>query len=231
MKTKRPIIEINEELCDGCGQCVPACEEGAIKIVNGKAKLVAEKLCDGLGACLGHCPRGAIRIVEREAEAFDEEAVKEHLHRPKEESCACPGAQVQHFGPTLSPFSSRLTHWPIQLRLVPPEAPFLKGASLLLAADCVGFSCPRFHEDYLPGKALLIGCPKFDDAAFYIAKLTEIFQKNDIQEVEVAVMEVPCCKSFLHILKEALKGASQTKPFKVLVFSPKGELVATEVWQ
>ncbi len=225
-RIKRQIVEIDEELCDGCGQCVPACEEGAIQIIDGKARLVAEKLCDGLGACLGHCPRGAIRIVEREAEAFDEEAVKEHLKKA-EEPCACPGAKMRFFAE--SP-SSALVHWPIQLRLVPPQAPFLKGADLLLAADCVGFAHPSFHQDFLPGRALLIGCPKFDDQNAYVEKLAAIFREAGPREIRVVVMEVPCCKSFVMIVKKALELAGKKQPFKVSVISIKGEVLGEEVW-
>ena len=231
MKTRRPIIEIDEELCDGCGQCVPACEEGAIQIIDGKARLVAEKLCDGLGACLGHCPRGAIRMVEREAEAFDEEAVKEHLQKgapPKEASCACPGAQMQFFSQAPA---SALGHWPIQLRLVPPQAPFLQGARLLLAADCVGFAHPAFHQEFLPGRALLIGCPKFDDPEAYVEKLAAIFEEASPKEIQIVVMEVPCCKSFVMIVKKALEKAGKRQNFKVVVISVKGEVLGEEVWQ
>ncbi len=225
-KIRRPIVEIDEELCDGCGQCVPACEEGAIQILDGKARLIAERLCDGLGACLGHCPRGAIRLVEREAEEFDEQAVEQHLR--KDQSCACPGTKMRILGEA-SP-SSALFHWPIQLRLVPPQAPFLKGASILLAADCVGFSMPAFHQDLLPGRALLIGCPKFDEAEAYVEKLAAIFREASVREIEVAVMEVPCCKSFVMIVKKAKEQAGFEQPFKVKVISIKGEILAEEVW-
>ena len=194
MKTKRKIVEIDDELCDGCGLCVPSCAEGAIQIIDGKARLVAEKYCDGLGACLGECPTGALSVVEREAEEFDERAVEEYLksrdskERAQEATlpCGCPSAQVQSFISQLAhqgerePVSggataSALSHWPIQIRLVPPTAPFLKGADLLVAADCTPFTYPSFHQDFLKGRVLMVGCPKFDDVRAYIEKFAEIF--------------------------------------------------------
>ena len=232
-KVWRKIVEIDEELCDGCGQCVPACAEGAIRIIDGKARLVAEKFCDGLGACLGHCPKGAIRVIEKEAEPFDEEAVKEYL--AKERVPSCPGCQVEFFGvaqrPTaFSPRKSALSNWPIQLKLIPPEAPFLKEASLLVAADCVGFSHPSFHEELLPGKVLLVGCPKFDDPEGYFRKFCEIFEKNSPAALTVAIMEVPCCRGLPMLVKKALEEVGKKRPFKVWVVSTRGEIVNEEHW-
>ncbi len=245
-KIIRKIVEIDEELCDGCGQCVPACAEGAIQIIDGKARLIDEKFCDGLGACLGDCPKGAIKIVEREADPFDEEAVKAFLASQKKEApetkeegtlpCGCPGSAMQVFTPSApgpcscEKPSSALSHWPIQIKLVPPEAPFLKGAPLLVAADCVGFSYPAFHQDLLPGKVLLVGCPKFDNAEEYVAKFSQIFASNLIPEITVAIMEVPCCRGLPMIIKKGLELAGKKQPFRVVVISPKGEIVAEENW-
>ena len=203
MKVMRKIIEIDEELCDGCGQCVPGCAEGAIAIIDGKAPgLLSENYCDGLGACLGECPNGAISIVEREAEDFDEEAVKAYLkekEHPKEQidvplACGCPSTQVQTFIPRVSDIKatdkesqpkteSTLSHWPVQINLVPPTAPFLNGADLLVAADCTVVACPNFHQDFLKDRVVMIGCPKFDDVEGYIRKFTEIFKTADIKSI------------------------------------------------
>ena len=244
MKIMRKIIEIDEELCNGCGQCVPACEEGAIEIVDGKAKLVAEKYCDGLGACLGDCPTGALKIVEREAEDFDEEAVEEYLRTKKTQptdmpnvQCGCPSEKIMSFsGPspceqanrpvyTSQSTQSALTHWPIQIRLVPPTAPFLKGADLLVAADCVPVAYPNFHRDLLAGKAVLLGCPKFDNQEEYVHKFTQIFQQADINSITAAIMEVPCCSSMLMILDAALKAAGKKIDINKVVISPKGTIL------
>ncbi len=245
-KIRRQIVEIDEELCDGCGQCVPACAEGAIQIIEGKARLIAEKFCDGLGACLGHCPKGAIRVVEREAEPFDEKAVEAFLAAQKGEKissqegtlpCGCPGSAMQIFAPRDSSScscerpASSLSHWPIQIKLIPPQAPFLKGAPLLVAADCVGFSYPTFHQDLLPGKVLLIGCPKFDQTEEYVAKFSQIFAAHVVPEITVAIMEVPCCRGLPMIVKKGLEFADKKTPFKVVIISPKGEIVAEENWQ
>ena len=195
MKIVRKIIEIDEEKCDGCGQCVIGCAEGALEIIDGKAKVTSDNLCDGLGACIGECPQGALEIVEREAEAFDEVAVEAHLERQQAAApaqpagdtlpCGCPSAQLQSFAPQTacqkaneptdlkasakSPaptgeVPSALMHWPVQVRLIPPTAPFLKGADLLVVADCVPVAFPSLHQDFLQGRAVMVGCPKFDDA-------------------------------------------------------------------
>ncbi len=238
-KMVRKIVEIDEELCDGCGQCVTACEEGAIQIVNGKARLVAEKLCDGLGACIGECPRGALRIVEREAEPFDHQAVEEHLKRlraearPFELACGCPGSQVREFsagtaGPAPGHIPSALTQWPVQIRLVPPTAPFLRGADLLVAADCVPVAYPELHTRLLPGKKIMIGCPKFDPAEEYVARLSETLRQAQPRSLTLAIMEVPCCRGLALILEEARKRAEVKIPIRVLVISPRGEVVREE---
>ncbi|AEH45894.1 4Fe-4S ferredoxin iron-sulfur binding domain protein [Thermodesulfatator indicus DSM 15286] len=234
-KILRKIIEIDEELCDGCGQCVPACEEGAIQIIDGKARLVAEKYCDGLGACLGDCPKGAIKIVEREAEAFDEEAVKEYLaqkQKPQEEKlpCGCPGSHLKILSPVAGAKQkgetpSALSNWPIQIKLVPPHAPFLKDAHLLVAADCVGFSYPAFHQNILPGKILMVGCPKFDDAQEYVEKFAQIFRSQPIKELTLAIMEVPCCHSLMGIINKACELAGKKINYRVIIVSADGKIV------
>lgn len=245
MKVMRKIIEIDQDLCDGCGQCVPSCAEGAIQIVDGKARLVAEKYCDGLGACLGECPTGALKIVEREAEDFDEHAVEEHLKTlaaatPEPAptlACGCPSAQVQTFGPTamgvckpLEPRDriSALTHWPVKIKLVPPTAPFLKQAQLLVLADCGPIAYPTVHEDLMPGKVVLIGCPKFDNVAEYIAKFAEIFQKADIQSVTTVIMEVPCCAGLAYIVEKGMAAAGKRIPHEQVVISARGEILSRE---
>lgn len=229
---KRKIVRIDEEKCDGCGLCVPACPEGAIQIIDGKARLVSETYCDGLGACLGDCPKGAITIEEREAEPFDEEAVKARLQNHHHVAAACPSAQVLQFEKSGTedsdamdtvPVQSQLSQWPIQLTLVPPQAPYLNNADLLIAADCTPFAYPLFHQDLLKGKTILIGCPKLDDPQFYIEKLTQIFKLNNITSVTVAHMEVPCCFGLSYIVKEALSSAGRDIPIEDITIGIKGE--------
>jgi len=247
MKVKRKIIQIDEKKCDGCGVCVPSCAEGAIQIVNGKAKLVAEKFCDGLGACLGECPQDALQVIEREAEDFDEKAVEEHLHykalkSPKEEAampCGCPSAHIQAFAPAKSSLKehagfssgstpSALTHWPIQIRLVPPTAPFLKGADLLVAADCTPVAYPNFHQDFLNGKVILVGCPKFDDVQGYIQKFTDILNTAGIKSITVVTMEVPCCQGLPMIVRKAMELSGKKIPTEQVMISVQGEVLKTQ---
>jgi len=230
MKVMRKIIKIDEELCDGCGECVPGCAEGALQIIDGKARLVSESYCDGLGACLGECPNGAITMVEREAEDFDEEAVETYLKEKAEKpvdiplACGCPSTQVQTFVPSVSNFS----HWPVQINLIPPIAPFLKGADLLVAADCTLAAYPNFHQDFLNGKVLMIGCPKFDDVEEYIQKFTEIFKLADIKTITAIVMEVPCCSGLPIIVKRAMMDAGKEIPIEEIVISTRGEILKKE---
>ncbi len=241
-KIVRNIIEIDQELCNGCGLCVPKCAEGAIQIVDGKARLIGEKFCDGLGACLGECPRGALRIVKREAEEFDEAAVEELMKAKEREqagqslACGCPSSQVQTFQP-MSPCAvanrpvvheaatSSLTHWPVQIRLVPPTAPFLKGARLLVASDCTPIAYPRFHQDLLKGRVVLMGCPKFDDAHSYVEKFKEIFETADIKEITNVIMEVPCCSAMPAIVQKALELSGKEIPVNTVIVSTRGELL------
>lgn len=240
--TKRKIVQIDEEKCTGCALCIPNCAEGALQIVDGKARLVKDIYCDGLGACLGTCPEDAITIIEREAEDFDEEAVEEHLENIKEEiidelpkpvkeaqACNCPSMQIKEFEENtenegdFAHISSTLRQWPVQLHLVPPSAPFLQNKELLIAADCVPFATANFHQDYLKDKSLLIGCPKLDDAAFYIDKLAQIFQVNNIPKITVLHMEVPCCFGLNHIVKEALVKSGKNIPIDDINISVQGE--------
>ncbi|WP_456433838.1 ATP-binding protein [Thermosulfuriphilus sp.] len=244
VKSVRKIIEIDEELCDGCGKCVPACAEGAIEIINGKARLVAEKYCDGLGACLGECPKGALRIVERPAEEFDEEAVKRYLEEKKkaQESpvCGCPSAKIQFLASEApacqsantprGQANSALSHWPVQIRLVPPTAPFLKEAQLLVVADCTPVAYSRLHEDFLAGRIILIGCPKFDNPQEYVEKFAQIFSQADIKEVTILIMEVPCCGGLPVIVKKGLEISGRKVPFRVVTISTRGEILREESW-
>jgi NAD-dependent dihydropyrimidine dehydrogenase PreA subunit len=240
MKVKRKIIEIDSELCDGCGQCVPACAEGAIEVVDGKARVASERYCDGLGACLGECPKGALRIVEREADDFDPEAVEEYL-KAKEGAGArkghgfpmsCPSSGIQTFVPVGLPdaskgvpSASRLSHWPVQINLVPPTAPFLMGARLLVAADCTPFAYPDFHRDFMDGRVVMVGCPKFDDAPGYVRKFAEIFTKADIKDITAVVMEVPCCSALPMIIKKALAESGRKIPLEEVVIGTRGEIL------
>jgi Pyruvate/2-oxoacid:ferredoxin oxidoreductase delta subunit len=250
MKSTRKIIRIDEEKCDGCGHCVPSCAEGAIRIVDGKARLVAEKYCDGLGACLGECPRGALTVIDAEADPFDGEAAKELVRASRSATpdhpfgknaddktlpCGCPSTLMQTFTPQTAcdranaPISqsasgvSALTHWPVQIRLVPPSAPFLKGADLLVAADCTPVAYPRFHDDLLRGKTILLGCPKFDDAEDYVKKFAAIFTTAAIKSVTIVVMEVPCCQGLPVIVRKGMALAGKEIPIEVVVISARGE--------
>ena len=245
MKVIRKIIEIDEELCDGCGLCVPSCAEGSLEIVDGKARVVADNLCDGLGACLGECPNNALRIIEREAEEFDEEAVEQYLaekeakHNSEAKASigGCPSAMAKTF-PTATPCQtankpaafegpqqSALGHWPIQIHLVPPTAPFLKNADLLVLADCVPVAFPRLHQDFLAGKTVMMGCPKLDEVQAYIDKFTQIFLANPIKSITTVVMEVPCCAGLPMIVQKGLKAAKKQIPMEIAVISTRGELL------
>ena len=247
MKITRKIIQIEDEKCDGCGVCVPSCAEGALQIVNGKARLAAEKYCDGLGACLGECPNNALHVIEREAEDFDEKAVDEHLkskgaahhEEPATMACGCPSAHIQNFAQANScqeanqPKSyteapSALTHWPVQIKLVPPSAPFLKGADLLVAADCTPIAYPNFHRDFLQGKVVMVGCPKFDEAQAYIQKFADIFKTAGIKSIEVVTMEVPCCQGLPMIVKKGLEMAGKKIPLSQVIISTRGEVLKTQ---
>ena len=283
---KREIITIDEEKCTGCGNCVPGCPEGALQIIDGKARLISDLFCDGLGACIGDCPEDAISIIEREAEPYDETGVmknivkqgkntiKAHLEHLKNHGetgflkqatdylekngienplekevkadrasgteaggdklpCGCPGSKVMDLREdnktdTVSEDAgikqkTELRQWPVQIHLVPVNAPYFDGADLLIAADCVPFAHANFHSDLLKGKILLVGCPKLDDAGFYKDKITEILKENDIRSVTIAHMEVPCCFGLVKLVNEALADAGKDIPLDGITVMVDGE--------
>ncbi len=275
---KRGIIRIDEEKCDGCGLCIPDCPEGALKVIDGKARLISDLFCDGLGACIGSCPEGAITIEEREAEEYNERKVMENITRQgknvikahlkhlkehnqdeyfkqaveflkernieihlEEESLAsrhtsvfsgCPGSKVMDFREkeeaaekknTMSKGISELRQWPIQIMLVPPNAPYLKGASLLIAADCAPFAYADFHHELLKGKILLVGCPKLDDVEFYQEKITQILKDNNIKSITCVHMEVPCCFGLVSMVESAISASGKEIPLKEVNISIKGK--------
>ncbi len=209
---KRKIVNINENLCNGCGACIPMCAEGALQIVNGKAKIIKETYCDGLGACLGQCPQGAITITEREAEPFDENEVHDHLNRAKP-------ANIQTSSHSQKP------QWPVKLNLVPTKAPFYENTNLLIAADCAPIALKSFHDKMLPGKRVIIGCPKFDDARAYAQKLTEILKQNNIASITVVHMEVPCCTGLKWAVNKAIELSGKSIPTKEYEVKIGGDLV------
>lgn len=261
----RTIITIEEELCNGCGLCIPNCPEGALQIIDNKARLVSDLFCDGLGACVGFCPEGAMRIVEREAEPYDERKVMANIVRQGENTiaahllhlkdhgemnlyreavqylheqglevpehkpeaveplpCACPGSVVAEFNqdeelqlqpePGKRP-KSRLTHWPVQIKLLPLNAPYFQGADLLLAADCAPFAFAAFHEEFLTDKVLLVGCPKLDDPDFYREKITAILESNEIRSLTCVHMEVPCCFGLPTLARDSIAASGKEIPF------------------
>ena len=224
----RKIVKIDEEKCNGCGQCIPNCVEGALKIVDGKARLVSDVYCDGLGACLGHCPQNAITIIEREAPAFNEEAVHEYL-KSQEPAISCTTVTTLNTPPKQETASthtqaSTLRQWPVQLNLVPVKAPFWNNADLLLMADCVAVAQPELHNKLLAERSIMVGCPKFDDARGYVEKLSQILKVNNIRSLTVAVMEVPCCSGLRKIAELALEASGKLIPTQTLVVSVKGEI-------
>jgi Pyruvate/2-oxoacid:ferredoxin oxidoreductase delta subunit len=255
----RKIVSIDESRCDGCGLCIPNCAEGALAIIDGKARLVKDLYCDGLGACLGHCPQDAITIIEREADEFDEEAVEEmlqaqgktlkHSHQaPKHEEQkheaqpqvhehhhaggGCPGSrmrmlqrkEVEDNGSEVK-VSSKLRQWPVQLMLVPAAAPYFKKADLLITADCVPFAYANYHNDFLKGKAVVVGCPKLDDTAYYAEKLGDIIRINDLESITVLRMEVPCCGGIAQAAKMGRDKSGVNIPIKVVTISLEGEVL------
>ncbi len=236
-KTLRKIVHIDEEKCNGCGVCVPSCAEGAIQIIDDKARLVSEKYCDGLGACLGECPQGAITIEERKAEGFDEQAVHHHFEEMKETEtlpCGCSSATVAQFEPAAAAAAvgqkaaahqpSGLSHWPVQLRLVPPTAPFLQNADLLLTADCVPFAYGGFHQDFIRDHAVLVACPKLDDFEEHLQKLTEILRRSSVKSLTVVHMEVPCCSGLVHMASQAVRASGRNIPLQEVVIGTRGDL-------
>jgi NAD-dependent dihydropyrimidine dehydrogenase PreA subunit len=284
MGNKRKIISIDEEKCTGCAECIPNCPEGALQVIDGKARLVSDLFCDGLGACVGNCPEGAMKVEERIAEPYDEakvmanivkagpNTIAAHLKHLKDHSacdyynealayiknhnislpstgsrdhptagpppplaCGCPGSAVRELDPQssisnleskmASPRPSRLRNWPIQLTLVPPSAPYVKGADLLISADCVGSSHPDFHDELVSGRVLLIACPKLDDADAYLEKLTQMFTQSTPKSVTCAHMTVPCCFGLVQIVKQAIANSGKTIPFAEVTIDVNGKQV------
>jgi len=235
----RNIVRIDREKCTGCGLCATACAEGAIRIVNGKARLVSDSYCDGLGACLGHCPEGAITIEQREAGAFDEKAVQAHLAPPPPEPplFGCPGMASHQFEKVETPASdaaaaevpSQLTHWPVQLTLVSPAAPCFAEADLLLAADCVPVAVGDFHRRFLKDRSVVIGCPKFDNVQAYIEKLAQILRSNNLRSLMVVHMEVPCCSGLTRVAREAIARSGKPMAFLDITVSLRGSMIRSEV--
>ena len=243
--TTRDMVKIDEEKCDGCGLCVPSCAEGALQIIDGKARLIDDSFCDGLGACLGDCPQGAITVEKREAVPFDEDAVLHHMAtraglesqpEPPPLECGCPGSALREIKRESKPelsvtetsAQSSLATWPVQLMLVPPTAPFLKDADLLVSADCVPFAFPDFHSRFLEGRTLLVGCPKLDDLAFYRRRLEAIFTEARPRSVTVLRMKVPCCGGIVNAVADALQAAAPATPLDVAVIGVHGEIIHRE---
>lgn len=252
----REIIKIDEEKCDGCALCVPACAEGALKIIDGKAKLISEVYCDGMGACLGECPQDAITIEKREAAEYDEQQVEQHLQKKNEPIAAhaqplnqptggypsCPGAMSRDLKmsnrpsaapePGAMPMGSGtplgLANWPIQLMLVPTKAPYFENADLVIAADCVPFAYSDFDRSILKGKALIIACPKLDNVDFYTQKLETIFDSNNIRSITIAFMEVPCCFGLVGLINQALENSGREIPVKKIKLGIRGEIQSWE---
>ena len=236
----RKIIHINEEKCNGCGLCAAACHEGAIGMVDGKAKLLRDDYCDGLGDCLPTCPKGAISFVEREAAAYDEGAVLENKKKKMQTEGAvlhggCPGSRarelnrndhkpVSDHGHFQGKIESELRQWPVQIKLAPINAAYFNGANLLIAADCTAFAYGNFHQDFMRGKITLIGCPKLDSVD-YSEKLTEIIRQNDIKSVTVLRMEVPCCGGIQNAVVTALKNSGKFIPWQVVTISTDGRIL------
>lgn len=233
VKTVRKVVKIDEKKCNGCGICIPSCAEGALKIIDGKARLVSDKYCDGLGACLGECPQGAISIEERPADEFDEaeahyqQQAKEVTEKPV---CGCPSSPVREIEPCESEDEQRanqqsqLRHWPVQLALVSATAPFLNGADVVLAADCTAFAYAGFHHDFLKNHTLLVACPKLDNFKSQLDKLTQIIAKSGLKNLTVVHMEVPCCSGLVFMSKKAIAASGNNIPLKEITIGVNGDL-------
>lgn len=228
----RKIIAINEETCNGCGLCADACHEGAIGMVDGKARLLRDDYCDGLGDCLPACPTGAITFVEREAAPYNEAAVMAKKKKGQSQApCGCPGAQSKSFKrkgepqpPSNGPISTQLNQWPVQIKLVPVNAPYFQNANLLIAADCTAYAYGNFHNAFMKGAITLIGCPKLDDMD-YTEKLTEIIKQNEIESITVVRMEVPCCGGIETAVKNALQASGKVLPCHITTISTDGRIL------
>jgi Fe-S-cluster-containing hydrogenase component 2 len=234
----RNIIKINEEKCNGCGKCAKACVEGAIEIISDKARLVSEIYCDGLGACIGSCPQDAITIEKRDAAQFDEEATKKHLEEKQQIPFVCPGIAARKSNVKLAsseaqygPTASKLSNWPVQLKLVPVKAPFFDNADLLLVADCVPFAMGDFHDKLLKEHIVAVGCPKLDDVNFYIDKLADILKQNNIKSLTVIHIEVPCCSGLTNIAVKAIELSKKIVPFEDITISLQGQIIKKETVQ
>jgi NAD-dependent dihydropyrimidine dehydrogenase PreA subunit len=249
---KRKIIKIDEDLCTGCGNCVVDCAEGALQVIDGKARVINEVFCDGLGACISGCPEGALEIIEREALEFDEEAVEKHLESMKNSNqveanqveqtinehahqCGCPSAQTMVFDTpeeqteVSGKIPSALRQWPVQMHLINPRAPYYQGADVLLSADCVGFSYGDFHRDFLKQKSIAIACPKLDQGKeVYIEKIKSLIDDAKINTLTVAIMEVPCCGGLLALAQEGAKRANRKVPIKYVVVGIQGNILKEE---
>ena len=245
---KRKIIEIDEDKCNGCGICALKCAEGALQIVNGKAKVVNDIFCDGFGVCVGECPEGALKIVERDAPGFDVAATDKHLAENSakektpigEEPCGCPShnpmiltassSKSEHDGPhgPRDELPPKLTNWPVQWRLVTSAMPFFKDRDVLLSSDCVPFAYRDFHGKFLAGKPLIIGCPKLDDQSAYLEKITDIFRDATPKSLEIVIMEVPCCQGLKKIANEAIRRSGKKIPVRTTVVGIKGNIIRTE---
>ena len=233
---KRRIIQIDEEKCNGCGACANACHEGASAMVNGKARLMRDDYCDGLGDCLPACPTGAISFVEREAAPYDKAAAEANVAAKRAAEgklpCGCPGTYSRELkreaaevsAPRVSAVASRLSQWPVQIKLAPVRAPYFDGAKLLVAADCTAFARADFHERFIKGRVTLVGCPKLDGVD-YAEKLTEIIRNNDIKDVTVVRMEVPCCGGIEDAVKRALTASGKFLPWQVVTVAVDGEIL------
>lgn len=238
----RDIILIDEEKCDGCGLCIPSCPEGALAIVDGKARLVSESYCDGMGACIGECPRGAMTVVKREAPEFDETGAMENMRKaksPKKQATklapaphfsGCPGSRtmvIERKEKTSTAPSgsaqSELTQWPVQLHLISPVAPYFDGKELLVAADCVAFADPNFHRRLLKGRSVVVGCPKLDEVSSYAHKIAEILKNNDVPKIIVAHMVVPCCMGILSIVNRAVEMSGRQVEVESIIVGVDGE--------
>ena len=239
------MIQIDEEKCNGCGLCVPGCAEGALQIIDGKAKVVSESYCDGLGACIGECPQGALTLIEVETVPFDEEAAMKHVESTKSGSSitsipaagGCAGSeafvysnqQTQEENTAIvpdAPRQSELHQWPVKMRLVSPQHPALRDSSLLLMADCVGAAYAGLHEDFLKGKAIIQVCPKFEDYEFNVERLTQVFKLNDIKDIAIVHMEVPCCGGLSRIVQVALAESGKTIPIRTYIIGVQGAIKA-----
>ena len=240
MKKLRDIIEIDEKLCDGCGQCILECAEGALEIVDGKARLVGEIFCDGLGACLSGCPTGALKIVRREADGYDEEAVEkrlDHMQQQKAQPLAspsCGGERPMELKPasgregSQTTYASGLGHWPVKLQLLPTSAPFLKDADLVLLADCAAAAMPDLHQNFLPGKAIALACPKLDDFQAHLNKLAAVLEQSPPRSLTVLRMEVPCCKGLEVMALEAARKSGLKLDIQSLTLGRGGRILSSE---